>query len=261
MSAEHQVFELEKYHYRILSDIARIGISNKKVITNATNHDIGAKQIGRKLTLLKEKGFVKVIKTEQIGNMRSRKEIKYGLTFKGLIASKKLAKLEDNYLIKKYLKDIGNKEIEKLALAYLESSIEYFLLHNKMRGLGLTNMKNMSDWFFVFDTSFGFSKEDLEKLNGIKRQRDGYLDKLNKMMKIYFKDEKLQDLGQYVKHWYDSVDLLTRGESFRKIIKVVAKKHKNKKGSLLLDKINLVQNENISTDGIDIKIVVDKFEI
>ena len=261
MSAKYQLFELEKYHHRILRDISKIGEANKKIITNATNHDIGSRQIGRKLFFLRDKGFVKATKSKQIGNIRKIKEITYGLTFKGLIASKESFSLENNYLIKKYLKNIGNKKVEKLTLDYIESSIEYFLVHNKMRGLGLTNMKNIADWFSIFDNSFGFSKENLEKLNNLKKYRDSCLGKLNKSIKDNFSDKKLNDLGQYVKQWYNTIDLLSSEKSFKKIVDTITEKQENKSRSLVLDKINLVQNENVSEDEYVIKTSIQEIEI
>lgn len=162
-----QLFELKEIQHSILLRIADDGPMNKSQI----KHTIGlTRRIADWNTQkLAERGFLVARKSKKVhreiknafGKGIRVKPVVYHLTFKGLIASLEVP-LDDNYLIKNFLKIIESytdKKFTELFFEHMKYCIALFILINYMKKTNLDEIGNvewavydMYDWQIVAST-------------------------------------------------------------------------------------------------------------
>ena len=258
-----EVFGIDKNNFLILNGFAINGetIKNGIVVNTLKN-----KQVGRRIELLEKNKFLKIISEKPYRNMEDKKIKVYGLTFKGMLASLRFTDIDENYVIKKYLDKIEDVELRKLELEYISNYLSYFFAHNKIRGILLDKIKNVGAWFYDFETSTGISKEDMKKLKEVKKDGEKSYEKVNRRLKkMYKKKYGLESMQIMMNRWHKAVEIFMEEESFEKIQQKMKKDGETvSKKKITLESVHVeedVSGTNPFTDGHDIEISVDKYNI
>jgi len=168
------VFDLDRDYYRIISTIAEQGPLTEYALGKKTekynlNRDSVRRRIfgGGSLWSLKEKNFI-IETTRRKLNFKKEKKYtkKYGLTFKGLLASLNYTKFENNYLVKSSSYMI-NEVLESYSYVdcYVIQLFKYYvalvLSWLKINGLNIKNQEdtvqyllNMNSYDSILDPRF-----------------------------------------------------------------------------------------------------------
>ena len=212
-STSAKVFTLDDSDFHILSEFAKLGETYRNRINLAQLSD---RQISRRCYALHTNGFLHIVKEKIYRNQPKKKTIIFDLTLKGFLASLRYCNIEDNYLTKKYLKGIKDKELSKVVLNYLKDDLIYFLTHNDYRGITLNKMKNIVGWFDDYNSVYGFDDKDLEDLNKLDDNRI----KSWEAMKKKTLDNPV--LVNYVDWWYGVIDWYANRWNYDEIIKKIS---------------------------------------
>lgn len=244
-----KVFTLDKYDFLILQEFAKKGENYR----NGLNFTlISKKQTSRRIDKLEKYGFLNVVNSTPHRNMKGKYTKLIGLSTKGFLASLSEIEMENNYIIKKYLKNIENQAIQKMTLDYIKSDLEYFLKHNEIRGMVLDKIKNIPDWFYDYDHSYGFSHKDLETLKEIKKEKEEKWKTLNKNIKKQpnMKNNQIK----YFEKWHDGIESLSHKNNYEETLKHLSnKKIKQEKPNIILEHIEIVENQDLATEEISIE--------
>ena len=212
----NKVFDLDRLDFFILGEFAKKGDALRGRINLA---ELSDRQISRRIDVLYNLGFLYLKKATPYrsnSKMHHRETKVFSLSLKGFIASLHQIDFENNYLTKKYLKEIKDKKLSKVVLDYLKNDLIYFLTHNYYRGITLNKMKNVVGWFDDYHSVYGFSDRDLEHLNKLDDMRN----KSWKTMKKVASDNNI--FYNYVDLWYEAIDLYAIGLNYNEIIKKIS---------------------------------------
>ncbi len=245
-----QVFTLDDYDFHILGEFAKKGEGYKYGINIAA---LSKRTIGYRVDALYKKEFVHVIKSTPYKNIKGQYTRIFGLTSKGFIASLRTKNIKINYLTKNLLDNIENQELKNIALDYIKSDLSYFLKHNALRGIILDNIKDISSWFNEYENHFGFSKESKQLLETMKKEKEIQSNILNEKIKSLYDDNKSNNMNNYLKKWYSSVNLLSHKQDFKEIVKKFSKEKQYKKPLTS----QVMEIEDMVTEGVHIKSYVE----
>lgn len=208
-SLSGEVFSLDDGDFTILYNFAMKG--------EATRHQIittqDKKTVSKKIDILFEKGFLNLRKSTPFRNQPHKTTKFFGLSLKGFLASLHYCNVEDNYLTKKYLKGIKNKELSKSILNYLKDYLLHFFSYNSIRGLTLDRMKDISRWVEDYGSLSGFSEDEEKYLNILSDNRGKSWDVFDKLL------PDKSSIRTYVDNWYHYMDDYTEGLSYDEIMK------------------------------------------
>ena len=220
------VFLLDELDFLLLSHIARNGEMFKKEIKLGGLSD---RQTSRRIDALVKKGFLKIVENEIYRNMINKFIKKIGLTFKGCIAALSKGTIQENYLVKKYLNSITDKNEIKNISSYIKKDVELFLKINRSIGITIDNMTNIIEWFEGYEELKSISKKDIEKIEELREKK--------KIMKKEI-DVKFEKLDYSLKNsimidydrWYEILQMFSNQFSTKKISKeLMGKLSKNEK--------------------------------
>ena len=158
------LFKLDKLESKILGIIAEYGALNEDILSRKMfeiNADYSRDKIRYKLnhpknsnTLLKL-GFITQESGNKIGNIKSKSEKIYRLTFKGLMASLSTKKFENNYLVKNFknfiIKWAERYNVPEFSIIFMKYHLALFMLKNILDGSILTGLKNIESNFFTMN--------------------------------------------------------------------------------------------------------------
>ena len=154
-------FDIDKESRVILGIIAKNGpLTETKIASLGKRRTILSRDIIRRRLLVTDltSGFLSVKLGKKIGNLQGKREKKYSLTLKGLLASLSETSLQENFWIKNYLKtieSISNTITSKLFLRHIYCAIISFLiLHSNKKGF-LTKYNNLEE---DFEYNYSFDK-------------------------------------------------------------------------------------------------------
>lgn len=208
-SLSGEVFSLGDGDFAILYNFAIKGETTRHQIITTQDK----KTVSRKIDILFKKGFLNLRKSTPFRNQPHKTTKFFGLSLKGFLASLHYCNIEDNYLTKKYLKGIKNKELSKAILNYLKDYLLHFFTYNSIRGLTLDNMNNISSWVENYDSLSGFSEDEEKHLNMLRDDRYKSWDVFDKLL------PDKSALRTYVDNWYHYMDDYTEGLSYDEIMK------------------------------------------
>ena len=146
-STSAYVFNLDDSDFHILSEFAKKG---ETFITRINLAKLEERQISRRCDVLHELGFLHTVKSKTYRNQPRKKIIIFGLSLKGFLASLRYCNVEDNYLLKKYLKNIKNDKLVHSQRNYIRSYIAYFLKYHQSVGISLKNMGHISRYIETY---------------------------------------------------------------------------------------------------------------
>lgn len=212
-STSAKVFILDDSDFHILSEFAKKGETFRTRINLA---NLEERQISRRCDKLLKFGFLHLVNFKKYRNQPKKQTKILGLSLKGFLASMHYCNIEDNYLTKKYLKGIKDKELSKVVLNYLKDDLIYFLTHNNYRGITLNKMKNVVGWFDDYHSVYGFNDIDLEYLNKL----DDVRTKSWKIMYELTSDNLI--VHNYVDWWYGVIDWYANHWNYDEIIKKIS---------------------------------------
>jgi len=207
-SLVNDIFLLDDGDFTILYHFAQKGETTRHNIITTQDK----KTVSKKIDILFEKNFLILRKKTPFRNQPHKSTKYFGLSFKGFLASLHYCDVEDNYLIKKYLKGIENKKLSNLILCYIKYELLCFFSYNSIRGLVLDKMTNISDWFENYESLIGFSDDEEKYLNELK----------DHSYKLYLELDKLipkkSPITSYVNTWYFHMNEITYGSTPSKIL-------------------------------------------
>jgi hypothetical protein len=209
-SCSRNVFSnLEEEEYRILKILAKGGFCNLKEIGEKTStYCASFGRWGVKKRLYGTSRFIGLIPHNYVSENRiNKKETKYGLTTKGVLAILSQIKFNKIFIIQRYLRFLSTyvkktNEVNFL-LDYIKYEIAYVLYYNDLQGLNLTkfhylnsylnNLKNLRTpiTLSAYDSSKNQEQNDFEKI------KDEYLKKFYAVNLIY------SDISSHDKSWDD----------------------------------------------------------
>lgn len=138
------VFELDNLSWRILSCIAEKGPLSEYDINNeipdVSRSPIRLRIFGsKKRKGLLDRDFIQLVEVESIAPKLESQKKKFGLSFKGLLASVKLVPLRRNFLFN----DMRPfDDVDDVAIWFAESEIALWFQYYIENGMMLTDMKN-----------------------------------------------------------------------------------------------------------------------
>ena len=209
------VFLLDKLDFSLLSHISRNGeMFKKEIYLGGLSH----RQTSRRIDTLIKKDFLRIVKIESYRNMKNKFIKKIGLTFKGCIAALYEGTIQENYLVKKYLDSIIDKNETKNILSYIKKDIELFLKINRSIGITIDNMTNIIEWFEGYEELKSISKKDIERIRKIREEKDIIKKEI---------DLKFKNLDYTIKNslmvnydiWYEILEMFSKQFTTKKISK------------------------------------------
>jgi hypothetical protein len=220
------VFLLDKLDFLLLSHISRNGEMFKKEIKLGGLSD---RQTSRRIDALVKKDFLKIVENEIYRNMINKFIKKIGLTFKGCIAASYEGTIQENYLVKKYLNSIINKDETKNILSYIKKDVELFLKINRSIGITIDNMTNIIEWFEGYEELKSISKKDIERIRKIREEKNiikKEIDLKFKKLDYTLKNSIMIDYDR----WYEILEMFSNQLTTKKIAKkLIVKLSKNEK--------------------------------
>jgi len=149
------------------------------------------------------------------------KEVKpkeYYLTFKGIIGSLIVTKLQDNYLIKKYLSNINSQELANAQLNFMNEKIRHFIIHNYLRGISIHKMSDVIDWLEDYDSIHGFNSTELRMIQEL---NDKLSDCWYNVDVELGSQNKEPDMFMYCKYWHYALNYISKNFSFKKTLSFI----------------------------------------
>ncbi len=210
-----RVFQLDELDFFLLGQIARRGEMFKK---NIKLGRISDRQTSRRIDSLIERGFLKILEAEIYRNMDDKLIKKIGLTFKGCIASLVVEKIQNNYLVKKYLDSIKNINEKQNILSYIQKDVELFLIINRSIGITLDNMTDIIGWFEEYEKLKSISKKDIEEIEKLGKEKKDMEKEIDLNFKDLFHTIKNSLMIDYSR-WYEILDMFSNQYSTKEIAK------------------------------------------
>ncbi len=203
------VFLLDKYDFAILNKFAVKGETTRHQINTTQDK----KTVSKKIDVLHKNGFLILRKETPFRNQPHKSTKYFGLSLKGFIASLRFCSVEDNYLIKKFLKEIKNKPLSKLILDNIKNDLIHTFSYTSLMGITLDNIKNIHSWI-----------EENHELAGISDEDKAHFETLDNSCNQTFQELQNQNYDNpyvfyYVNFWPSSINDLSNGVSSDKIIK------------------------------------------
>lgn len=155
--SRHLFSELDEGDYRILKALAKHGALNEAEIGELTsrNFALSFDRWGVKRRMKGSINFVGLVPNDFVYALKiNKKETKYGLTLKGILAV--LAKTDFGQIkaVQEYRKSLEkinkNPTLLKLALDYIVAEIKLILHHNYINGFGWTRLKILREYWHEF---------------------------------------------------------------------------------------------------------------
>ncbi len=209
------VFLLDKLDFSLLSHISRNGeMFKKEIYLGGLSH----RQTSRRIDALIKKDFLRIVKIEIYRNMKNKFIKKIGLTLKGSIAAVSEGTIQENYLVKKYLDSIIDKNETKNILLYIKKDIELFLKINRSIGITIDNMTNIIEWFKEYEELKSISKKDIERIKKIREEKNIIKKEI---------DLKFKNLDYTIKNslmvnydiWYEILEMFSNQFTTKKVSK------------------------------------------
>jgi hypothetical protein len=239
-SSSFNAFNLDDSDFYILSEFAKKGETFRTRINIASLEE---RQISRRCDVLYESGFLLLVKSKTYRNQPKKKTRVFGLSLKGFLASLRYCDIEDNYLLKKYLKNIKNNKLANCQKNYIKSHIAYFLKYHQLIGISLKHMRNIIGYMKDFHASYDLLDKNigiLIKLNDEQQNAQYDVDfnlsiptpELTKIIEFskeaqekgYPKiamsgtEKRDQDMYKYCKYWPFVMNCISKNYSLVKII-------------------------------------------
>lgn len=153
----------------ILSILAKNGPLNQKEIgILASKYASSFDRWGVKKRLNGSLYFLGLIPCDYVQIIKiNKKETKYGLTVKGLLAVLYQTRFEDIYLIKRFSEFLkkwttDSKWID-YTLNYIKYEISYFLFYNHVQGIGWTKFRFLQDYLWKTRLKGGYPVLDIDE--------------------------------------------------------------------------------------------------
>jgi len=213
-----QVFNLQDPDYMVLETIARLGYLNK----NQINDNLATSTLrqvrwridkilfpGEFLFVKEKKPYHNIKKAFKTKDRKGYKltEKKYGLTFKGFLASFFRNPLKENYLIKEYRPWLTSK-IENDVLEYIQIHLKLYFLTLKYQGIKLddviapyVHIKNID---FDFPSKY-FLKKDLKDFDSLRKDFDKLRLKIHKKIP---NSKEGNDLTVIILDWFNVIQAI-----------------------------------------------------
>ena len=199
-------FDIDKESRIILGIIAKNGpVTETKITSLGKRRTILSRDIIRRRLLITDlsSDFLSVKTGKKIGNLQGKRERKYSLTLKGLLASLSEISIGKNFWIKNYnkmIENISSKVTSELFLRHIYFAIISFLiLHSNRKGL-LTKYSNIEE---DFEENYSYDAfEQITEKTQIRR--------INKEYRKLFVDYSIQ--------FFISTDLI--GEVLERTLKI-----------------------------------------
>ena len=203
------VFLLDKYDFAILNKFAVIGETTRHQIVTTQDK----KTVSKRIDVLFRTGFLVLRKSTPFRNQPHKSTKYFGLSLKGFLASLWFCNVEDNYLTKKFLKEIKNKSLSKLILDNMKNNLIRTLSYSSLMGITLDKMNNILSWF-----------EENHELSGLSNEDATYFETLDNLCDQTFQELRNQNFDNpnifhYAHSWQSSINDLSNGISYSKIIK------------------------------------------
>ncbi len=210
------IFSLDKENFAILNQFAIKGeIYRNQVITEQD-----PKTISKNVDKLFKKEFLILRKIQPYRGHPNKKTKLFGLSLKGYLASLRYCDVEDNYLTKKYLKPIKDKQFSKKILNYLKDDLAYSFKLASLQGITFDKIKYLANWFEynslnndpTNNSQFYLSKNDeydLLKYTEIKYKSEDII------TPVLSNDLRLYD---YVQNWWNTLEFYSIGWNYDRIL-------------------------------------------
>ncbi len=200
---------LDKHDFAILNDFAVKGeVTRHKIITTQDK-----KTVSKRIDILFEREFLILRKSTPFRNQPHKSTKYFGLSLKGFLASLRYCNIEDNYLTKKFLKEIKNKSLSKLILDNMKNDLIRNLSYTFFMGITLDKIKNIHSWIGELHELAGFSDKDIINFEIMDDSCNQTFNELREQ------DFDNPNILYYAIQWYSSIDDLANGLSYSKIIK------------------------------------------
>lgn len=151
------------------------------------------------------------------GKGKEIKPKKYYLTFKGFVVSLVSVKLKDNYIMKKYL-EFFPVELKDDALEYITNAILIYIFYVHVTGIILNNVNNLV--FHIEDNDPRWDIIDINK--SIKKEMKELEKNQEELSDKLIKDN--DDLFNLIEYWADALELITKYQDNKKILKELKKR-------------------------------------
>ena len=203
------VFLLDKYDFAILNKFAVIGETTRHQIVTTQDK----KTVSKRIDVLFRTGFLVLRKSTPFRNQPHKSTKYFGLSLKGFLASLRFCNVEDNYLTKKFLKEIKNKPLSKLILDNMKNNLIRTLSYTSSMGITLDKIKNILSWLEEKHELADLSNEDIINFETLDASCDQSFQDLRKQ------NFDNPNIFYYAYSWYSSINNFTNGMSYSKIIK------------------------------------------
>jgi hypothetical protein len=170
------VFKLENMDLYILGEFAKKGATYRNRIKLAY---LSERQVARRIGELNKMGFLHLVNSTNYKNS-NKKNIIFGLSFKGFFASLSIIDIEKNYLVKKFLKEVDS-EIHANMIEFLKNYILEFLIYHKELGITLEKSNDLATYVreILFDHSLIKYSSKSENYLIIIENEIGIIDEIN----------------------------------------------------------------------------------
>jgi len=215
-----KVFEnLKESDYRILQAIAKNGFLNLKEIGEKTSHYKytynSFDRWGVKARFTESNQSIGLITNEYLYKTKvNKKESKYCLTLKGLLAVLAKMDFENIFLVKRYHRFLktqtDDKKIIQFAMDFIKTEIALILYHNSGRGLNLTKFKSFQYYWQEFKQ---YNENTVQKffLNAWNLMPEHYRENYENIKKEYLKSFFILDGSTTPFSWLN-IDDITYGK-------------------------------------------------
>lgn len=229
-TSSRKVFEnLKESDYRILQAIAKNGFLNLKEIGEKTSKYIytyhSFDRWGVKARFTESNQSIGLITNEYLYKTEiNKKESKYCLTLKGLLAVLAKVDLENIFLVKRYqefLKTLTNdKKIIQWAMDFIKTEIAMILYYNLGRGLNLTKFKSFQYYWQEFK-QYNENTAQIFFLNSFSLMPEYHREVYDKIKKEYLKLFFVLDGCTTPLSWLDIDDLTYEKKEENQILREV----------------------------------------
>jgi len=195
--------------YQIVNHLAR---GTRRTVNNSIKNFLIPYDFLYKIESVESQRNVK----NAFGKGKEIKPKKYYLTFKGFVVSLVNVRLQDNYIMKKYI-DFFPEELRNDALEYITNEIFIYVFYNYFVGIILNNVNDLV--FHIDDTTprwdiLEIDNDKKEKMKELEEKQDQLSEKL-------IKDNN--DLFYLIEYWSRAIELLTKQTDKQKLIDKLVK--------------------------------------
>ena len=202
------VFSLDNVDYAILNKFAIEGESTRHHIVTTQDK----KTVSKRIDILFNKDFLILRKKTPFRNQPAKSTKYFGLSLKGFLASLYYCNVENNYLVKKFLREIKDKKLSKLILCKIKNNLIHTLSYTSLMGITLDKIKNISSWLEQFHELAGLSNDDTSNLENL------YLESEKTFQELRHYNFDNPNIFYYSSMWYSSIENFSNGMSYLQII-------------------------------------------